>query len=148
MSCGVGHRHGLDPELLWLWCKLTAPAPVQPLAWDLLYATGAALKRPKKKKNKTKLYARVPWWPSSEDLALSLLGISTCHRYSQKKKKKKRLRGKEVDFCLVSLGQFWSFQAETSIISALEFSCALSCSSGIEHLATAVKMLCVTAVKK
>ena len=22
VSCGVGNRHGLDPELLWLWCRL------------------------------------------------------------------------------------------------------------------------------
>ena len=21
MSCGVGHRHGLDLALLWLWCR-------------------------------------------------------------------------------------------------------------------------------
>ena len=26
MSCGVGSRHGLDPALLWLWCKLAAAA--------------------------------------------------------------------------------------------------------------------------
>ena len=23
-SCGVGHRCGLDPALLWLWCRLAA----------------------------------------------------------------------------------------------------------------------------
>ena len=22
LSCGVGHRHGSDPLLLWLWCRL------------------------------------------------------------------------------------------------------------------------------
>ena len=52
MSCGVGHRHGLDPELLWLWCKLTAPAPVQPLAWELPYAADVALKNKQTKKSK------------------------------------------------------------------------------------------------
>ena len=26
VSCAVGHRHGLDPELLWLWCRPTATA--------------------------------------------------------------------------------------------------------------------------
>ena len=26
MSCGLGHRVGLDPELLWLWCRLAAVA--------------------------------------------------------------------------------------------------------------------------
>ena len=45
MSCGVGHRCGLDLALLWLWCRLAATAPIQPLAWELPYATGAALKR-------------------------------------------------------------------------------------------------------
>ena len=33
-----------DLVLLWLWYRLTAAAPVQPLAWELLYATRAALK--------------------------------------------------------------------------------------------------------
>ena len=36
--------------LLWLWCALAAVALIQPLAWESLYATGAALKRKKKKK--------------------------------------------------------------------------------------------------
>ena len=26
VSCGVGHRHGLDPVLLWLWCRPAATA--------------------------------------------------------------------------------------------------------------------------
>ena len=36
---------GSDPELLWLWCRLVATAPIQPLAWEPPYATGAALKK-------------------------------------------------------------------------------------------------------
>ena len=44
----VGHRHGTDPELLWLWCRLTAVAPIGPLAWELPYALGAARKKKKK----------------------------------------------------------------------------------------------------
>ena len=36
--------------LLWLWRRLVATAPIQPLVWELPYAVGAALKRPKKKK--------------------------------------------------------------------------------------------------
>ena len=44
MSCGVGYGHGSDPELLWLWRRTAAVAPIQPLAWELPYATGAALK--------------------------------------------------------------------------------------------------------
>ena len=34
--------------LLWLWCRPAATAPIWPLAWELLYATGATLKRQKK----------------------------------------------------------------------------------------------------
>ena len=50
MSWGVGHRCSSDPELLWLWCRPGATAPIWPLAWELPYAAGADLKRPKKKK--------------------------------------------------------------------------------------------------
>ena len=33
---------------LWLWCRPEAVAPIQTLAWKPPYATGGALKRPKK----------------------------------------------------------------------------------------------------
>ena len=45
MSCGVGCRYGLDPALLWLWCRPAASAPIQLLAWEPPCAAGAALKR-------------------------------------------------------------------------------------------------------
>ena len=35
-----------------LWYRLAVAAPIQPLAWDLPYAMGTALKRKKKKKKK------------------------------------------------------------------------------------------------
>ena len=58
MSCVVGHRCGLDPELLWLGRRLGATAPIRPVSWEHPYAVGAAqemAKRPKTKtKNKTK----------------------------------------------------------------------------------------------
>ena len=54
MSYGVGRRPGLDPALLWLWCRLAAPAPIRPLAWKPSYAAGPALKRQKTKKKKRK----------------------------------------------------------------------------------------------
>ena len=38
--------------LLWLWCRPGAAALIQPLAWELPYALGGALKRQKKKKKK------------------------------------------------------------------------------------------------
>ena len=43
MSCGIGHRQGLDPSLLWLWHRPAAVAPIQSLAWELPYAVPAAL---------------------------------------------------------------------------------------------------------
>ena len=48
LSCSVGHRCILDPELLWLWHKLVATALIRPLAWKLPYALGVALKKTKK----------------------------------------------------------------------------------------------------
>ena len=48
MSCGVGHRHSLDPVLPCLWCRLAATAQIGPLTWEPPYAVGAALKRKKK----------------------------------------------------------------------------------------------------
>ena len=50
MSRGVGCRQVLDPQLLWLWCRLVAVALIQPLAWELPYASGVALTSKKKKK--------------------------------------------------------------------------------------------------
>ena len=54
MSCGVGHRRGSHPALLWLWHRLVAMPPIRPLAWDPPYAVGAALEKTKKKKKDKK----------------------------------------------------------------------------------------------
>ena len=54
MSCGVGSRLGSDPDLLWLWCRLAAVAPIQALAWEPPCATGAALKKTHKQKEREK----------------------------------------------------------------------------------------------
>ena len=43
-----------DPALLWLWCRPAATALIQPLAWELPYAAGAALKRKKKERERRK----------------------------------------------------------------------------------------------
>ena len=53
MTCCLGHRHGSDLALLWLWHRLVAVALIGPLAWEPPYAMGADLKR-QKTKNKTK----------------------------------------------------------------------------------------------
>ena len=54
VSWGVGHRCGLDPELLWLRHRPVATAPAGPLALEPPYAVGVVLKRKKKKKRKEK----------------------------------------------------------------------------------------------
>jgi len=48
MNCGVDSRRGSDPELQWLWYRLVATFPIQPLAWESPYASGVALKTKKK----------------------------------------------------------------------------------------------------
>ena len=46
MSCGVGLKLVSDSALLWLWLwsRPAAVAPIQPLAWELPYSSGAAIK--------------------------------------------------------------------------------------------------------
>ena len=51
MSCGVGHRSGSDPVLLWQWHKLAPVAPIRPLAWKLPPARGVNLKKKKENNN-------------------------------------------------------------------------------------------------
>ena len=41
MSCGVGHRFGSDPVLLWLWYRLATVALIGPLVWELPHAAGS-----------------------------------------------------------------------------------------------------------
>ena len=55
MSCGGGCRRSSDPALLWLWCRPAATAAAGPLAWEPLYAMGAALKSNQKKKKRNAL---------------------------------------------------------------------------------------------
>ena len=42
--------------MLWLWCRLAATAPIGPRAWEPPCAAGAALKKPKKKKDAVHIY--------------------------------------------------------------------------------------------
>ena len=73
MSCGVGHRRGSDPKLLWLWCRPGAAALIGPLAWEPPYATSAALEETKKKKKestKVKLYLAQNGWGSGITLKI------------------------------------------------------------------------------
>ena len=43
-----------DLALLWLWCRLLATATIPPLAWELLYTSGAALKKQNRKQKMKK----------------------------------------------------------------------------------------------
>ena len=52
VSYGVGHRHGLDPALLWLWHRPAATVLIRPLAWEPPHAAGAARKKDKRQKKK------------------------------------------------------------------------------------------------
>ena len=54
-----------DPILLWLWSWPAAAAPIQPLAWELSYAMGVALKVKKKKRKKEEIkYSGISSWVS------------------------------------------------------------------------------------
>ena len=39
---------------LWLWCRLAAAVPIGPLAWELPYTAGAALKKQANKQTNKK----------------------------------------------------------------------------------------------
>ena len=54
VSCGVGCRRGSDLGFLWLWCRQAAAAPIHPLAWELPYAMGVALKGQQQQKSREK----------------------------------------------------------------------------------------------
>ena len=62
VSCGIGCRLISDPTLL--WCRLAAAALIWPLAWELPYAMGAALRK-KDKKNGL-------WKPQEEWMVMNI----------------------------------------------------------------------------
>ena len=72
MSCGVGHRHGSDLSLLWLWHKPATTALTRLLAWEPPYAVSVGLKRQKKKEI---------YWHLSYCFMMCLLNIPTFHDY-------------------------------------------------------------------
>ena len=73
MSCGVGHRRCSDPVLLWLWCRLGAVAPTQPLAREPPCASGASLKtkskkRERKRETDSQTFKIYLWLPKGRDM--------------------------------------------------------------------------------
>ena len=67
LQAAVGNRCGLNPVLLWLWCRPAAVAPVPLLAQELQYATGAALKRKKKKEMNNAFDGLISRWNTAEE---------------------------------------------------------------------------------
>ena len=101
MSYGVGHRHGSDLALLWLWCRPEAVALIQPVAWEPPYAMSAALKRKKKKLNyhfkSTKTELDVARNIPNPDLVRKALGNTKPRDYKKRK---------SSDICLVCIATF------------------------------------------
>ena len=60
MSCGVGRRHDSGLVLLWLWCRLAAAALIRPLAWELPYASPAALRSKEGKEGRKEGRKKLP----------------------------------------------------------------------------------------
>ena len=85
MSSGVGCRRGRDPAFLRLWCRPATAALIQPLVWELPYATGAALGRKEGRKERKK----------EECLSLLWTGISQPAEGPPKK-----VFGKAIPDCL------------------------------------------------
>ena len=77
LCCVIGRRHGSDSELLWLSRRPAAATLIQPLAWELPYAAGAALKRKNKKQKTKKQTNKKPAWSSL--VAQWELLIQCCH---------------------------------------------------------------------
>ena len=50
VSCGIGHRCGSHPALLWLWHRLAVVFLIRFLAWELPCVTGSALRSQKQTK--------------------------------------------------------------------------------------------------
>ena len=79
MSYGVGRRHGLDPALLWLWCRPAAIALIGPLVWEPPYAAGVALKKKNQKciKDISTIYTQISMGQYLSALRATMIFIST-----------------------------------------------------------------------
>ena len=66
---------GLDPPLLWLWCRPAAAAQIQPLTWELPYAAGAALREKQTNKKVRSAYGTHDLERFSEKSSFILLNL-------------------------------------------------------------------------
>ena len=85
-SYDVGHRWGSDPALLWLWCSLAATALIGPLAWELPYDAGVALKK-QTNKEITFLKCTVQWRLVHSQCCI-VTTLSSCKAFSSPHKGK------------------------------------------------------------
>ena len=69
-----GQRCRSDLAFLWLWCRPAAAAPIRPLAWELRYAAGAALKTTTTKNKNKKTPQKTPKPTSIHEDTGSILG--------------------------------------------------------------------------
>ena len=56
MSCGVSHRYGSDPTLLWLWHRPASLALIRPPSLGTSICHGCSHKKRKKKKERENKY--------------------------------------------------------------------------------------------
>ena len=68
MSCGVGHRHGLGPELLWLWCSCSSNSAPS-LGTSICLRYGPKKKKKEKKRKEKKIKALDPRDTLSENFS-------------------------------------------------------------------------------
>ena len=78
----------MDLALLWLWRKPTATVPIGPLAWELPYAEGAAVKK-KEEKKKNHLLRSSLVAQQIKDPALSLQWLGSMLWQGKCRQKKK-----------------------------------------------------------
>ena len=90
-----GCRCGLDPKLLWLWCRPATVASIWLLAWELPYAASAALKSVFWFKNRKKKSGSISWglWNHARYFFVCLCGKTRDarrHFYADGNNKRKR----------------------------------------------------------
>ena len=69
-SCGVGHRCGSDPMLLWLWPRPAATVPIWPLAQNFHMPWCDPEKEKKKRKMQNDLgLHHLSWYNSGSDIS-------------------------------------------------------------------------------
>ena len=88
MSCDVRQSCGLDPLLLWLWHRMVATALIRPLAWEPLYATGAAQEMAFLKKQKQTNKKNLPNKGGYDTIAFYRINNTNSNLHHRKSKKR------------------------------------------------------------